>query len=315
MSVDDVSAIGAYGMPMRFNITESMMLVTNTGAAYDSPNYRARTRNAFVNKPLIGMFRGVGIPLSTIVSEVLTDMAAAKLAVDPVAFKRLNYRKVDTMPCVTAAGSKLDNISFDACLDRLVQVMHYDRLRQEQAELREAGIHRGIGIATFVEPTAYGPVFYGPTGASISVQDGCTIRLEPTGLLRCVTSITDQGQGTIHSLAQVIADTLGVDIDDVAVIGGDSAISTYGGGAWASRGIAIGGEAAHEGGTPPRAKHSTRCGGHYPDQARKSADRSGTNLQRTFRRAGNNNRRGREDRIFSPRYAAARSRRPVHCDT
>ena len=244
MSVDDVSAIGAYGMPMRFNITESMMLVTNTGAAYNFANDRARTRNAFVNKPLIGMFRGVGIPLSTIVSEVLTDMAAAKLEMDPVAFKRLNYRKLDAMPCVTAAGSKLDNISFDECLDRLVEVMNYDRLRQEQAVLRESGIHRGIGIATFAEPTAYGPVFYGPTGASISVQDGCTIRLEPTGLLRCVTSITDQGQGTIHSLAQIIADTVGVNIDDVAIIGGDSAISTYGGGAWASRGIAIGGEAA-----------------------------------------------------------------------
>ena len=76
MSVDDISSIGAYGMPMRFNITESMMLVTNTGAAYKFPNYRARTRNAFVNKPLIGMYRGVGIPLSTIVTEVLTDMAA-----------------------------------------------------------------------------------------------------------------------------------------------------------------------------------------------------------------------------------------------
>ena len=244
MSVDDVSAIGAYGMPMRFNITESMMLVTNTGAAYNFPNYRARTRNVFVNKPLIGMFRGVGIPLSTVVSEVLTDMAAAKLAMDPVAFKRLNYRTLDEMPCVTAAGSKLDNISFGACLDRLVEVMHYGRLRKEQAELRKSGIHRGIGIATFVEPTAYGPVFYGPTGASISVQDGCSIRLEPTGLLRCVTSITDQGQGTMHTLAQIIADTVGVDIDDVAMIGGDSAISTYGGGAWASRGIAIGGEAA-----------------------------------------------------------------------
>ena len=244
MSVDDISAIGAYGMPMRFNITESMMLVTNTGAAYDFANYRARTRNAFVNKPLIGMFRGVGIPLSTIVSEVLTDMAAARLKMDPVDFKRLNYRKTDAMPCVTAAGSKLDNISFDACLTRLVEVMHYDRLRQEQAALRQAGVHRGIGIATFVEPTAYGPVFYGPTGASISVQDGCTIRLEPTGLLRCVTSITDQGQGTLHSLAQIIADTVGVGIDDVAMIGGDSAISAYGGGAWASRGIAIGGEAA-----------------------------------------------------------------------
>jgi carbon-monoxide dehydrogenase large subunit len=122
--------------------------------------------------------------------------------------------------------------------------MDYTRLRAEQSELRKNGIHRGIGIATFVEPTAYGPVFYGPTGAPISVQDGCTIRLEPTGVLRCVTSITDQGQGTLHSLAQIIADTVGIDIDQIAMIGGDSAISTYGGGAWASRGIAIGGEAA-----------------------------------------------------------------------
>jgi aerobic carbon-monoxide dehydrogenase large subunit len=244
MSVDDISAIGAYGMPMRFNITESMMLVTNTGAAYDFANYRARTRNVFVNKPLIGMFRGVGIPLSTVVTEMLTDMAAAKLGMDPLAFRRLNYRKTASMPCVTAAGSKLDNISFERCLDRLVAVMEYDRLRAEQSELRKKGIHRGIGIATFVEPTAYGPVFYGPTGAPISVQDGCTVRLEPTGVVRCVTSITDQGQGTIHSLAQIIADTVGVDIDQVAMLGGDSAISTYGGGAWASRGIAIGGEAA-----------------------------------------------------------------------
>jgi carbon-monoxide dehydrogenase large subunit len=244
MSVDDISAIGAYGMPMRFNIAESLMLVTNTGAAYDFANYRARTRNAFVNKPLIGMFRGVGIPLSTIVSEILTDAAAAKLGMDTVAFKRLNYRKLDAMPCVTAAGSKLDNISFDECMDRLVRVIDYDRLRRQQADLRRAGIYRGIGIATFAEPTAYGPVFYGPSGAPITVQDGCTIRLEPTGQLRCITSITDQGQGTIHSLAQIIADTVGVDIDDVAMMGGDSAISTYGGGAWASRGVAIGGEAA-----------------------------------------------------------------------
>jgi carbon-monoxide dehydrogenase large subunit len=244
MAVDDISSIGAYGMPMRFNITESMMLVTNTGAAYKFPNYRARTRNAFVNKPLIGMFRGVGIPLSTIVTEVLSDMAAEKLGMDEVAFRRLNYHRRESMPCVTAAGSKLDNLSFNACLDRLVEVMDYEQLRSEQANLRKKGTYRGIGIATFVEPTAYGPVFYGPTGAAISVQDGCTIRLEPTGLLRCVTSITDQGQGTIHSLAQIIADTCGVGIEDVEMIGGDSAISTYGGGAWASRGIAIGGEAA-----------------------------------------------------------------------
>jgi carbon-monoxide dehydrogenase large subunit len=244
MEVDDISSIGAYSAHMRFNITESMMLVTNTGAAYNFPDYRARTRSVFVNKSLIGMFRGVGIPLSCVVTEVLADLAAAELGVDPVDFRKRNYHTKESMPCTTAAGSKLDNLSFNACLDRLVEVMNYRKLREEQVALRADGVYRGIGIATFVEPTAYGPAFYGPTGAPISVQDGCTIRLEPTGVLRCVTSITDQGQGTRASVAQIIADTIGVDVTDIDMIAGDSAISTYGGGAWASRGIVYGGEAA-----------------------------------------------------------------------
>jgi carbon-monoxide dehydrogenase large subunit len=122
--------------------------------------------------------------------------------------------------------------------------MDYKGLRETQQRLRANGIYRGVGIATFVEPTAYGPAFYGPTEAQISVQDGCTLRLEPTGVLRCISSISDQGQGTLASIAQIVADTVGVDIADVDILGGDSAIATYGGGAWASRGLVYGGEAA-----------------------------------------------------------------------
>ena len=85
--------------------------------------------------------------------------------------------------------------------------MDYDALRQEQTELRTRGIYRGIGIATFVEQTAYGPPYYGPSGARISTQDGCNLRLEPSGAVRCITSITDQGQGTLTGMAQIIADT------------------------------------------------------------------------------------------------------------
>jgi len=244
MEVDDISAIGAYGMPLRFNIAEGMMTVTSTGAPYDFAAYRARTRNAYVNKNLIGMFRGVGLPLACAVGEVLVDKAAAELGIDPVAFRRLNYRARDSLPCVTPGGVRLDSVSFEACLDKLVAMMGYEALRREQAELRGRGVYRGIGIATFIEQTAYGPPYYGPTEARISVQDGCTIRLEPSGTFRCVTSITDQGQGTLAGLAQIIAETLGVATADIDMISGDSAISPYGGGAWASRGMAVGGEAA-----------------------------------------------------------------------
>ncbi len=122
--------------------------------------------------------------------------------------------------------------------------MAYDALRKEQQAERQNGIYRGIGIATFCEPTAYGPPYYGPSGASISTQDGCTLRLDPSGTVPLHHQSDRPGQGTLTSVAQIVADTLGVSIDLVSVIGGDSAISPYGGGAWASRGTAVGGEAA-----------------------------------------------------------------------
>jgi carbon-monoxide dehydrogenase large subunit len=244
MEMDDIGAIGAYGMPLRFNVAEGMMAITATGTPYQFSNYKARTRSVHVNKSPIGMYRGVGMPLACVATELLTDLAAEKLGIDTVEFKRRAYRPKSSLPCVTPGGQRLETVSFHECLDSLVSLMDYDKLRRKQREARDRGVYWGIGIATFCEPTAYGPPYYGPSGATISTQDGCTLRLEPSGSLRCITSLTDQGQGTLTSVAQIVADTLGVEVDRVAVMGGDSAISTYGGGAWASRGTAVGGEAA-----------------------------------------------------------------------
>jgi CO/xanthine dehydrogenase Mo-binding subunit len=244
MEMDDISAVGAYGMPLRFNVAEGMMAIMLAGAPYKFANYKARTRSVYVNKNLIGMYRGVGMPLACVATELLTDLAADKLGLDTVEFKRRNYWPKAALPCLTPTGQKLETVSFHECLEKLVRLMSYDALRKEQAELRKRAIYRGIGIATFCEQTAYGPPYYGPSGASISTQDGCTLRLEPSGSVRCITSLTDQGQGTLTSVAQIVADSVGLPIEQVSVTGGDSAISPYGGGAWASRGTAIGGEAA-----------------------------------------------------------------------
>jgi carbon-monoxide dehydrogenase large subunit len=244
MEVDDLAAIGAYGMPLRFNIAEGMMAINMAGAPYEFDNYKGRTRSVYVNKNLIGMYRGVGMPLACAVTEVLMDQAAHVLGRDPVDFKRANFRAPDGMPCVAPSGARMDRLSFHACLDRLVDNMDYATLRREQASLRERGVYRGIGVATFVEQTAYGPAYYGPTDARISVQDACVLKLEPSGVVRCLTSTTDQGQGTLTGLAQIVATGLGLTLQDVDVVAGDSRAMPYGGGAWGSRGMAIGGEAA-----------------------------------------------------------------------
>jgi len=110
MEMDDISAVGAYGMPLRFNVAEGMMAITLTGAPYRFENYKARTRSVYVNKNLIGMYRGVGMPLACIATELLTDLAAEKLGVDTVEFKRRNYWPNASLSCLTPGGHRLEGV-------------------------------------------------------------------------------------------------------------------------------------------------------------------------------------------------------------
>ena len=123
-------------------------------------------------------------------------------------------------------------------------MMDYKGLRAEQAALRERQVHRGVGIASFIEVTNPSAAFYGVGGAKISSQDGVAVRLDAQGSVICQTSITEQGQGSESVTAQIVASALGVSMDRVRVILGDTDVTPYGGGTWASRGAGIGGEAA-----------------------------------------------------------------------
>jgi len=101
----------------------------------------------------------------------------------------------------------------------------------------------GIGLSCFVELTGPGAQFYGVGGAPISGQEGTTVRLEPSGAVTVLTGVTDQGQGMRTALAQIVADELGVPLESIAVLSGDTGVVPYGGGTWASRGMPIGGSA------------------------------------------------------------------------
>ena len=149
-------------MPLRFNVAEGMMAITITGAPYSFENYKARTRSVYVNKNLIGMYRGVGMPLACVATELLTDIAADKLGIDTVEFKRRNYRPKASLPCLTPGGQKLESVSFHECLEKLVQLMDYDALRKEQARAAQA---RQITAASASRPSASRPPMGRPTTA------------------------------------------------------------------------------------------------------------------------------------------------------
>lgn len=244
LETDILCAAGAYSIYPRGSVGDAMLAGMMMGGPYRVGAQRARVRVAYLNKVPTGSYRGVGQPVGCAVTEVLVDEAAHALGVDPVEFRRRAYHRADALPLTTAGGLRLESISLRPCLDALVARMDYAGLRAEQRRLREAGRLAGIGVATFLEMTAPGAYLYGPAEIRISAQDSATVQIDPAGMVRCAVGCTDQGQGTLTGVAAIVAEALGVPMEHVAVEAGDSA-GPYGGGAYASRGLPIGGEAAH----------------------------------------------------------------------
>ena len=251
--IDDVTGIGPFSMFPRTSGIEGNQVVNLTGGPYKHKAYRAKLAVVFLNKTPTCQYRGVGHPIACAVTEGLVDLAAAKLGMDALEFRKRNVIPDDAYPATGASGIKLEVLSHEACLRKIETLMDYPALLAEQKALREKGIYRGMGFATLIELTNPGAAFYGVGGARISAQDGATIRLEPAGGVAVMVSVGEQGQGAEAIFAQIAADAVGVPMASVRVVTGDTETVPYGGGTWASRGAGIGGEAVLQAGLALRA--------------------------------------------------------------
>src|SRR4051812_33178137 len=246
--LDDLTAIGPYSVYPRTSGIEGNQVVNLTGGPYKHQQYRAKLNVVFTNKNVTCQYRAVGHPIAVALTEAIVDLAAQKLGMDPAEFRRRNLIPDDAYPYASPAGLKFEKLSHHKTLDLLLRTMNYPALRAEQAQLRKQGIYRGIGLAAMIEVTNPSPAFYGVGGARISAQDGATLRLEPTGMVTVLCSVTEQGQGTEAIFAQIAASAVGVSLDKIKVVTGDTGVTPYGGGTWASRGAGIGGEAVLQAG-------------------------------------------------------------------
>ena len=251
--LDDLTAIGPYSVYPRTSGIEGNQVVNLTGGPYKHQQYRAKMNVVFTNKNVTCQYRAVGHPIAVALTEGIVDLAAQKIGMDPAEFRRKNLIADDAYPYTFPSGIKFEKLSHHRTLNKLLDVMAYDRLKKERDDLRAKGIYRGIGLAAMIEVTNPSPAFYGVGGARISAQDGATLRLEPTGMVTVMCSVTEQGQGTEGIFAQIAASAVGVSIEKVKVITGDTGVTPYGGGTWASRGAGIGGEAVLQSGRALRA--------------------------------------------------------------
>lgn len=241
--IDDLQGLGAYSVYPRSSTMEGLSALRAVGGPYFFETFRARLRSALQNKSMIGQYRSVGHPVGTAITERLVELAAAKRGENSIDFRRRNFVPLDAMPWKSPSGARMVDLSHHACLDRLVELLDYDALRAEIAAGRQAGRLLGLGFASFVEFTATGPEGYGRAGVDVAAVDTAILTLQPSGQLRVQCSASEIGQGIGQGLAQIAADAVGVPVEDVRVVLGDTGATPHGGGAWSSRGAAIAGEA------------------------------------------------------------------------
>src|SRR6476620_4021837 len=149
--IDDLTGIGPYSMYPRTSAIEANQVVNLVGGPYVTKNYRARARVVFQNKNVTCQYRAVGHPIACSVTEGLVDLAASKIGMDPVEIRRRNLIADDAYPCSSPSGLRFEQLSHHASLKKIVEMMDSDALRVEQTALRAMNIHRGIGIASFIE--------------------------------------------------------------------------------------------------------------------------------------------------------------------
>jgi len=246
MEMDDLFAIGPYSQYPRSSIGEARTAYGLLGAPYRFDAVKGRSTLVFQNKGMLGHYRGVGHPIACAVTEALVEAAARETGRDPLDLRRLNFIADADLPYLSATGNRFARLAFPQCLAALEAVIDLAVIRQAIARARAAGRLQGLGFAAFVEQTARGSGFYGSGDVRVSTRDSCTLRLEPSGAVRCLSSVTEQGQGVETGVRQVIAAALGVSLDKVDILTGDSSACYHGGGTWASRSMALGGEAAWE---------------------------------------------------------------------
>lgn len=224
---------GAYPQMSDCNIAVQMFL----WAAYKMPAYGFIARGWYSNTVGLAAYRGPWA-METLIRETALDVAARRLGLDPIEIRRRNLVTLDDQPTASSMGIPLEDITPAECLEKLLDYFDVAAFRREQAEARNQGRYLGLGIATYIEPTG--------AAGSIATMTGelAQIRIEPTGQVSATMSTHSQGHGTATTMAQIIADRLGVDYGDVTVFEGDSTRGGFSPGAAGSRQGVIAGGAA-----------------------------------------------------------------------
>ncbi len=225
-----VADVGAYMLSTTAEVpTLTLRMIQGP---YDIHDVDAELLEVYTNKVPTGAYRGAGRPEAAFYLERAIDLLARDLEIDPSDLRRKNFIAPDRFPHRAVSGSIYDSGEYARALNRALEAVDYPAWRTRQRDERQHGRYLGIGISSYVEWCTFG-------------DDRCKVQVDRQGKVTVLTGISPHGQGAATAMAQIVADHLGVNIEDVTVMHGDTALIPDGDGTAGSRSLVVGGSAAH----------------------------------------------------------------------
>ena len=222
--IDFAQDIGAYPTPYPVLTTAAIGMFFP--GPYRVPKASFNYKTVFSNTAGLAAYRGPW-QYETLAREIVLDIAARRIGIDPVELRRRNLLRRDEMPYFNANGMPYDHVAPTDTFEQAVKILDHEGFRKEQAEALAQGRYIGLGFSAYIEPTG------AATGHLAS--EGAMIRMEPTGKINVYVNGGSSGNSIETTVVQLTADVLGADIDDVATIQGDTAVTPYGAGTQGSR--------------------------------------------------------------------------------
>ncbi|HZL31770.1 MAG TPA: xanthine dehydrogenase family protein molybdopterin-binding subunit [Pseudolabrys sp.] len=242
LRADVISNVGAYSCFPTTCGVEPLMAMAEMPGPYDVQQYECLARGVLTNTCTMAAYRGVSRPIITFTLERLMDKAAKTFGLDPIDIRRRNL--IDKFPYKSATGIEYDEASYKETLEMAVKEADVPGFRARQKDARAKGEYLGIGLATFSERTGYGSPAFAARGMAITPGwETVHVTVDPSGFVEARIGSSPHGQGLRTTLAQIIADEIGVPPDMIKVIHGDTDTAPYGWGTFASRSLVISGGA------------------------------------------------------------------------
>lgn len=243
LRVRNTANMGAYLSTMGPGVSTIDFGLMITGA-YNIPHASCETFGVYTNTTPTDAYRGAGKPESTYQIERAVSLFASKIGMDPIELRRKNFVQKDAFPYTNAQGLLYDSGDYEKPLNKALELVDYEKLREEQKKLRKQGKLIGIGVSTYVELCGFGPsAVAGAIGFQGGVWENSTVRVHPSGKVTVFSGTSPHGQGHATTFGQVVADKLGVPMDDIEFVFNDTKAVSMGWGTYGSRSTAVGGAA------------------------------------------------------------------------